>query len=124
LGVVAARLQSSRTITPQIGHSMYPSQPTPDFDRTTYNSIPPKNNIGWADAAIVFFWPVAFSAFTHSNNVYRLWSIGDLAGAQYASDRAKRLGQISILVSLVLSVLYVVFLFVWMTSLLGSMNSY
>lgn len=104
---------------------MYPSpQPTPDFARHTYNSTPPKTNIGWAVAAMVFFWPVAFSAFTHSSNVYRLWSMGDLAGAQHASDRTKRLGQISIFACLGLTVLYVVFLFVWMTSLLGSMSSY
>lgn len=103
---------------------MYPSHPTPDLARTAYNSAPPKSNIGWAVAAIVFFWPVAFSAFTHSSNVYRLWSMGDMAGAQYASERAKRLGQISILVFVVLSVLYVAFLFVWMTSLLGDISSY
>jgi hypothetical protein len=44
----------------------------------------------------LFFWPLAFSAFTHAFNVYPLWARGDVAGAQAASDRVRRLGQISL----------------------------
>jgi len=44
----------------------------------------------------LFFWPLAFSAFTHAFNVYPLWARGDVAGAKAASDRVRRLGQISL----------------------------
>lgn len=70
---------------------------------------PPKSNVGWAVAALIFFWPTAFSAFTHAMNVYPLWATGDLAGAQHASERAKKLGMISLILWAVLCVLIVVF---------------
>ncbi|MGO4205166.1 CD225/dispanin family protein [Rhodococcus sp. TAF43] len=72
-------------------------------------SQPPKSNVGWAVAALIFFWPLAFSAFTHATNVYPLWASGDLAGAQYASERARRLGKTSLIVWAVLCALIVVF---------------
>ena len=101
-----------------------PAQPADGAVCTSYGPIPPKSNVGWAVAAIVFFWPVAFSAFTHSNNVYQLWCRGDFAGAQYASDRAKRLGQISIFVSLGIGVLYFAFLLFWMMTLVSNLSSF
>lgn len=51
---------------------------------------------GWAVTSVLFFWPLAFSAFTHAFNVYPLWASGDQAGAQAASDRVRRLGQLSL----------------------------
>jgi hypothetical protein len=57
---------------------------------------PPSANAGWAVVALLFFWPLSFSAFTHSFNVYPLWASGNVAGAQYASDRVRRLGQLSL----------------------------
>ncbi|MFD6673162.1 CD225/dispanin family protein [Rhodococcus zopfii] len=70
-------------------------------------ALPPQNT-GWAVAALLFFWPLAFSAFSHSAKVYPLWAMGDSAGAQAASDSAKRLGRIALLVWAVLVVLIVV----------------
>lgn len=60
---------------------------------------PPPHNVGWAIAAVLFFWPLSFSAFTHAFNVYPLWAMGNFAGAQYASDRVRRLGQLLLLIS-------------------------
>jgi hypothetical protein len=57
---------------------------------------PPPHNVGWAVASVLFFWPLSFSAFTHAFNVYPLWAAGNYAGAQYASDRARRLGQLAL----------------------------
>ena len=71
--------------------------------------LPPKSNIGWAVAALIFFWPLAFSAFTHATNVYPLWASGDHVGAQYAAERAKRLGMISLIMWVVVWVLLVIF---------------
>lgn len=71
--------------------------------------LPPKSNIGWAVAALIFFWPLAFSAFTHATTVYPLWAAGDHAGAQHAAERAKRLGKISLLLWVVVWVVIVIF---------------
>lgn len=57
---------------------------------------PPPVNAGWAVATLLFFWPLSFSAFSHAFNVYPLWASGNVAGAQYASDRVRRLGQLSL----------------------------
>ncbi|MFZ0832070.1 MAG: CD225/dispanin family protein [Mycobacterium sp.] len=57
---------------------------------------PPPANAGWAVASLLFFWPLAFSAFTHAFNVYPLWAVGDVASARHASDRVRRVGQLSL----------------------------
>ncbi|MFD4268129.1 CD225/dispanin family protein [Rhodococcus sp. NPDC058481] len=94
---------------------MYPNQATtysatgvtaPDYVATP---TLPATNAGWAAAALIFFWPLAFAAFNHSSRVYPLWASGDFAGAKYASDRAKSLGKISLLLWVVFFVLIVVF---------------
>ncbi|NMN98634.1 CD225/dispanin family protein [Antrihabitans stalactiti] len=59
-------------------------------------SVQPPSNAGWAVAAALFFWPLSFSAFTHAFNVYPLWASGDIQGAREASDRVRRLGQLSL----------------------------
>jgi Interferon-induced transmembrane protein len=77
---------------------------------------PPPHNVGWAVAAVLFFWPLAFSAFTHAFNVYPLWAAGNYAGAQYASDRFRRLGQLSLWIAggllLIFVILYTIFVIV------------
>src|ERR1700754_5317254 len=78
---------------------------------------PPPHNVGWAVAAALFFWPLSFSAFSHAFNVYPLWAAGNFAGAQYASDRVRRLGQLSLWIFggllLLFLVLYVISLIVF-----------
>jgi hypothetical protein len=59
-------------------------------------SAPPPVNAGWAVASLLFFWPLSFAAFTHAFNVYPLWAGGDVAAARDASDRVRRLGQLSL----------------------------
>lgn len=56
------------------------------------SAAPPKSNVGWAVAAVIFFWPLAFSAFTHALDVFPAWSRGDFAGALYHSQRVRTLG--------------------------------
>ena len=58
---------------------------------------------------MLFFWPLSFSAFTHAFNVYPLWAAGNYAGAQYASDRVRRLGQLSLWIAGGLLLLFVIF---------------
>lgn len=79
--------------------------------------VPPPHNAGWAVTAVLFFWPLAFSAFNHAFNVYPLWAAGDYAGAQYASDRVRRLGQLSLWIFggllLLFAILYAISLIVF-----------
>ena len=56
---------------------------------------PPPHNVGWAVAA----------AF----NVYPLWAAGNYAGAQYASERVRRLGQLSLWIAGGLLLLFIIF---------------
>ncbi|MGW4246423.1 CD225/dispanin family protein [Nocardia sp. NPDC004722] len=78
--------------------------------------VRPANNIGWAVASLLFFWPLSFSAFTHALNVFPLWSEGDADGARHASQRARYLGILSLWIGgalfVVFTVLYVVFMLV------------
>lgn len=56
----------------------------------------PAANAGWAVASLLFFWPLAFSAFTHAFNVYPAWASGETTTAQYESDRVRELGILSL----------------------------
>ena len=89
-----------------------PTAPT----QPTQVTAPPPANAGWAVASLLFFWPLSFSAFTHAFNVYPLWASGNVAGAQYASERVRRLGQLSLWIFggllLLFAILYVILLMV------------
>ena len=78
-------------------------QPAPDTSAepatgpvTARPPFPPPHNAGWAVASLLFFWPLSFSAFSHAFNVFPLWAAGDYAGAAHASERVRRLGQLSL----------------------------
>jgi hypothetical protein len=68
----------------------------------------PPVHAGWAVATLLCFWPLAFSAFTHAFNVYPLWAGGDGAAAWHASNRVRRLGQLSVWIAAVLVLITVV----------------
>ena len=100
----------------------YPSQPYPSQPQQYSPPPPPPSNVGWAVAAVIFFWPLAFSAFTHALNVFPRWSLGDYAGAQHASARAKKLGQISLVIFAILMVLMVIFYIIVIVAAVNSAN--
>ncbi|MCW0193030.1 CD225/dispanin family protein [Rhodococcus erythropolis] len=93
-----------------------PDQPTVQ-QSVPQHPIRPPVNAGWAVVSLLFFWPLSFSAFTHAFNVYPLWADGDVAGSRYASDRVKRLGQISLWIAggllLLVCILYAIAAIVW-----------
>ncbi len=93
-----------------------PTTPTQAPPPGPLSPVPPPHNVGWAVAAVLFFWPLSFSAFTHAFNVYPLWAAGNYAGAQYASDRVRRLGQLSLWIAggllLLFAILYAIFVIV------------
>jgi Interferon-induced transmembrane protein len=82
----------TETPTPE---SSSPQPATPASTQSLQESPPPAH-AGWAVASLLFFWPLSFAAFNHAFNVYPLWARGDTAGAVAASDRVRRLGQISL----------------------------
>ena len=109
---------------------MYPDQPTA-YSPTAVTALDyvakpalPAANAGWAAAAVIFFWPLAFAAFNHSSRVYPLWASGDFAGAQYASDRARSLGKISLLLWVVSLALIVVFYIVVIAFAVSATRTY
>lgn len=71
----------------------------------------PPSNVGWAVAAILFFWPLSFVAMTRALDVYPLWAAGRHAEAEAASATAKKFGVISLIVFAAVIVLYFVFIF-------------
>ncbi|MBJ7289588.1 CD225/dispanin family protein [Williamsia sp.] len=73
-----------------------------------FTPAPPSANGGWAVAAIVFFWPLAFVAVSRAFSVYPLWAQGRYAEAEAASATVKRLGVISLIIIAALIVLYIV----------------
>ena len=98
-----------------------PQQYAPTQQFATRSLVPP-SNVGWAVAALIFFWPLAFSAFTHALNVFPKWSLGDFGGAQHASDRAKKLGQISLLIFVVGMFLLIVFYVVMIVAVVNGID--
>ncbi|PBC47290.1 CD225/dispanin family protein [Rhodococcus sp. ACPA1] len=75
--------------------------PTRSMPATSRSAVPsararPVSNAGWAVASLLFFWPLAFSAFHHAFEVYPRWAEGDIDGAEYASRRVRKLGQLSL----------------------------
>jgi hypothetical protein len=69
------------------------------------SAAPIKNNIGWAIAAIFLFWPLAIPAFIASGKVNELAARGDMAGAQYQANQAKKWGKISLWIAIIIYVL-------------------
>ncbi|MDF3313298.1 CD225/dispanin family protein [Rhodococcus sp. T2V] len=75
-----------------------PTRSGPTADTTAVPSVRtrPTSNAGWAVASLLFFWPLAFSTFHHAFEVYPRWVDGDIDGAEYASRRVRKLGQLSL----------------------------
>lgn len=68
----------------------------------------PTANGAWAVAALIFFWPLAFVAFSRSLSVPMLLAQGRVAEAHAASNSVARLGKIAVVCGLIAVVLLVV----------------
>lgn len=68
----------------------------------------PPNNIGWAVAALICFWPLAFHAFGAATRVDRAWLSGRPELAVQESLRARKLGITALIVGASIFVLYFV----------------
>ena len=109
--------------TPQYGYASTATASVPVS--STGVPLPPRN-AGWAAAALIFFWPVAFAAFNHLHDIYPKWAMGDYQGAQYASDRVKTLGKIALwifVIGMALFILLYVFVIIAMVASVGSSSN-
>ncbi|MFC0452979.1 CD225/dispanin family protein [Rhodococcus jostii] len=124
---------SSNPVPPTPGDTgaygyQYPSQPQHPQQSQPYPGqygpppLPP-SNAGWAVAAVLFFWPLAFAAFNHVHDVYPKWAMGDYPGAQYASDRAKALGKIALWIWVALIVVFVIGYAILIVALVANSNT-
>ncbi|MBT0567415.1 CD225/dispanin family protein [Williamsia sp. CHRR-6] len=68
----------------------------------------PKTNGGWAAATLIFFWPLAFMAFSRALSVPMLWSQGRYAEAEAASHSVARLGKIALTLWIILVAAFIV----------------
>ncbi|MBY6365599.1 CD225/dispanin family protein [Rhodococcus corynebacterioides] len=114
----------------QTGYQQAPPFPQPEQQQPSaypqqFGPPPlPPTNAGWAVAALVFFWPLAFSAFNHSSSVFLRWSLGDYQGAHYASERTKQLGKYSLYIFGALFALFIVFYVVIIAVAVSAGSSY
>ncbi|MFC9516774.1 CD225/dispanin family protein [Nocardiaceae bacterium NPDC056970] len=116
----------------QYGSPAYPQQPYPSAPQYPSAPVPgqyggqpqpPASNAGWAVASIIFFWPLAFAAFNHLHSIFPKWSMGDYQGAQYASERVKTLGKISLGIFVGLVVLYILFIIILVVATANSVDT-
>lgn len=76
-------------------------------------STPPENYLAWAIiSTILCCWPIGVFAIIKSTKVNSLWQQGDYAGAQKASEDAKKFSIYAAIGGLLAVVLYVIFIFV------------
>jgi Interferon-induced transmembrane protein len=93
----------------QGGYPGYPQQPY-GYAQPGYGATgQPPGHLGWAIAAVLFFWPLAIPAFINYGRVESSWYRGDQAGAQRASDNVKKYGVIALVVGILIVVLWIVF---------------
>ena len=123
-GATQAGLDGRTTVMRPSGRDLNAaSVQRPSLQENPSTSCPP-SNMGWAAAALLFFWPLAFAAFSNAGSVATLWLSGDRVGAQHASDQAKKLGKYSLIAFAVLFVLSIVLYVVVIASAVSSMSAY
>ena len=123
-GATQAGLDGRTTVMRPSGRDLNAaSEQRPSLQENPSTSCPP-SNMGWAAAALLFFWPLAFASFSNAGSVATLWLSGDRVGAQHASDQAKKLGKYSLIAFAVLFVLSIVLYVVVIASAVSSMSAY
>jgi heme/copper-type cytochrome/quinol oxidase subunit 2 len=92
-------------VSQPMGPGQYGAQPP-------YQGPPPDNYLVWAILTTVLCClPLGIPAIVFSSQVNSKWAMGDVAGAQDASRKAKQFSMWAAIVGIVGAVLYVIFLF-------------
>ena len=78
---------------------------------------PPTGQCRVGGCVLALLLAAGLLGLNHAFNVYPLWADGDADGSRYASDRVKRLGQISLVIAggllLIFCILYAIAAVVW-----------
>lgn len=83
-----------------------------EYERPQPQGAPPENYLIFAILMTIFCcWPVGIFAIIKATKVKELWALGDYAGAQKASDDAKKLTIWGAVGALVLIVVPIIILF-------------
>ena len=100
------------------GSSAPPPPPPSPYGAPGAQGAPPPNYLVWAIVAVFLCWPLAIPSIVFSAQVNSKWALGDVAGAQAASAKAKTFAMWATIVGVAAGVLYVLFFLV----LAGSSN--
>jgi uncharacterized paraquat-inducible protein A len=79
----------------------------------------PDRRIGWVVVAFLSFLPVGVLVLLESNKVEERWRIGDVVGAQQASDNVKKWSMIALFVHLGILVLCCLFYVIFFLGIFG-----
>lgn len=108
------------------GHpGMHPGvgMPARSFAAMPATEMPPKHT-GYAVLTMIFcFWPLSLVALIRGSDIETRWAAGDYAGAQRASDEARKFCRWSLIVGIVgwvFLLLYVVFVVAMMVGVATS----
>ena len=101
------------------GSSAPPPPPPPPYGAPGAQGTPPPNYLVWAIVSTVLCClPLGVASIVFSTQVNSKWAMGDAAGAQDASEKAKKFAMWGAIAGVIGAVLYVLFFVV----LAGSSN--
>jgi TRAP-type mannitol/chloroaromatic compound transport system permease small subunit len=90
-----------------------PLPPPSPYDSAGAGGYPPPNYLVWAILSTVLFClPFGIASIVFSTQVNTKWAMGDAAGAQAASGKAKKFAIWGAIIGVVLDILSVVFVIV------------
>jgi len=99
--------------------SIPPPPPPPAYGALGPQGAPPQNYLVWAILSTVLCClPLGIASIVFAAQVNGKWAAGDLAGAQIASERAKKFAMWSAIAGVIVGVIYGVFFVV-----LGGMST-
>jgi hypothetical protein len=94
-----------------------PPPPPPSFGYGGVQGTPPPNYLVWAILSTVLCClPLGVVSIVFSTQVNSKWAVGDAAGAQDASDKAKKFAIWAAIAGVIVIVLYFVFFVLLATS--------
>lgn len=67
-----------------------PPPPPSPYGGGSSQGTPPPNYLVWSILSLLLCWPVAIASIVFSTQVNSKWAMGDVAGAQSASAKAKK----------------------------------
>ena len=92
-----------------------PPPPQPAYGGGSAQGAPPPNYLVWAILSLFMCMPIAIASIIFSTQVNSKWAMGDVAGAQAASEKAKKFAIGAAIAGVVIIIAY------FMLALLGGM---